>query len=76
LLSSHSAVPLALRHRRWLDRRGRDRRRAEDEEGDADKPDSFFIKPSGVAETAFQITCQHPGAWRFEAGARPFGERE
>ena len=38
------------------------------------KPDSFFIKPSGVAETAFHLTCQDPSAWSFEVEARPFAE--
>jgi NAD(P)-dependent dehydrogenase (short-subunit alcohol dehydrogenase family) len=39
-----------------------------------DKPDSFFIQPSGVAETAFGLTCQDPSAWSFEVEARPFAE--
>jgi NAD(P)-dependent dehydrogenase (short-subunit alcohol dehydrogenase family) len=39
-----------------------------------DKPDSFFIKPSAVAEVAFQLTCQDRSAWSFEVEARPFGE--
>lgn len=39
-----------------------------------DKPDSFFVKPSGVAETAYRLTCQDPSAWSFEVEARPFGE--
>jgi NAD(P)-dependent dehydrogenase (short-subunit alcohol dehydrogenase family) len=39
-----------------------------------DKPERFFIKPSGVAETAFQLTRQDPSAWSFEVEARPFGE--
>jgi NAD(P)-dependent dehydrogenase (short-subunit alcohol dehydrogenase family) len=39
-----------------------------------DKADSFFIKPSGVAETAFRLTCQDPSAWSFEVEARPFAE--
>jgi hypothetical protein len=39
-----------------------------------DKPDSFFVKPSAVAETAFQLTCQDRSAWSFEVEARPFGE--
>lgn len=39
-----------------------------------DKPDSFFIKPSGVAEAAFRLTCQDPSAWSFEVEARPFAE--
>ncbi|HEX4449151.1 MAG TPA: SDR family NAD(P)-dependent oxidoreductase [Polyangiaceae bacterium] len=40
----------------------------------ADKPDSFFIKPDDVAETAFVLTQQKPSAWSFEAEARPFAE--
>jgi NAD(P)-dependent dehydrogenase (short-subunit alcohol dehydrogenase family) len=39
-----------------------------------DKPDSFFIKPDDVAETALWLTRQHPSAWSFEVEARPFGE--
>ena len=40
----------------------------------ADKPDSFFVQPSAVAETAFQLTRQERSAWSFEVEARPFGE--
>lgn len=39
-----------------------------------DKPDSFFVKPSGVAETAYRLTCQDPSVWSFEVEARPFAE--
>ena len=39
-----------------------------------EKPDAFFIKPSAVAETAFQLTCQDRSAWSFEVEARPFAE--
>ncbi len=39
-----------------------------------DKPDSFFIKPAGVAETVYQLCEQDPSAWSFEVEARPFGE--
>lgn len=39
-----------------------------------DKPDSFFIKPDDVADTAFWLTRQHASAWSFEVEARPFGE--
>jgi len=38
------------------------------------KPDSFFIKPDDVAETALVLTRQKPSAWSFEVEARPFGE--
>ena len=40
----------------------------------ANKPDSFFVQPSAVAETAFQLTRQERSAWSFEVEARPFGE--
>ena len=40
----------------------------------SDKPDSFFIKPDDLAETAFHLTEQKPSAWSFEVEARPFGE--
>ena len=40
----------------------------------ADKPDSFFVKPDDVADTAVMLTRQKPSAWTFELEARPFGE--
>jgi hypothetical protein len=40
----------------------------------ATKPDSFFIHPSAVADTAFQLTQQDRSAWSFEVEARPFGQ--
>jgi NAD(P)-dependent dehydrogenase (short-subunit alcohol dehydrogenase family) len=40
----------------------------------ADKPDSFFIKPDDVAESAWQIARQPRSVWSFEVEARPFGE--
>jgi len=39
-----------------------------------DKPDSFFIKPAAVADSAFELTRQDPSAWSFEVEARPLGE--
>jgi NAD(P)-dependent dehydrogenase (short-subunit alcohol dehydrogenase family) len=39
-----------------------------------DKPDSFFIQPDEVAETAFHLVKQPRSAWSFEVEARPFGE--
>jgi len=39
-----------------------------------DKPNSFFVEPDDVAETAFRLTAQRPSAWSFEVEARPFGE--
>jgi NAD(P)-dependent dehydrogenase (short-subunit alcohol dehydrogenase family) len=38
------------------------------------KPDTFFIKPDDVADTAFWLTRQPASAWSFEVEARPFGE--
>jgi len=40
----------------------------------ADKPATFFIDPTDVADTAFRLTAQRPSAWSFEVEARPFGE--
>jgi NAD(P)-dependent dehydrogenase (short-subunit alcohol dehydrogenase family) len=39
-----------------------------------DKPDSFFIQPDDVAETALGLVRQPRSAWSFEVEARPFGE--
>jgi NAD(P)-dependent dehydrogenase (short-subunit alcohol dehydrogenase family) len=39
-----------------------------------DKPDSFFVKPEGVASTVFMLTEQARSAWSFEVEARPFAE--
>lgn len=39
-----------------------------------DKPDSFFVQPDAVAETALRLVQQHRSAWSFEVEARPFGE--
>ena len=39
-----------------------------------DKPDTFFIKPDDVADTAYWLTRQPRSAWSFEVEARPFGE--
>jgi NAD(P)-dependent dehydrogenase (short-subunit alcohol dehydrogenase family) len=39
-----------------------------------DKPDSFFVRPDGVADTAFALTRQDRSAWSFEVEARPFAE--
>lgn len=40
----------------------------------ADKPDSFFVKPDDIADTAVMLTRQKPSAWSFEVEARPFCE--
>jgi NAD(P)-dependent dehydrogenase (short-subunit alcohol dehydrogenase family) len=41
----------------------------------ADRPDSFFVKPDDIADTAVMLTRQRPSAWTFELEARPFGEK-
>jgi len=41
----------------------------------ADKPDSFFVKPDDIADTAVMLMRQKPSAWTFELEARPFGEK-
>jgi NAD(P)-dependent dehydrogenase (short-subunit alcohol dehydrogenase family) len=40
-----------------------------------DAPDSFFVQPDELADTAFGLTRQKPSAWSFEVEARPFGEK-
>lgn len=40
-----------------------------------DKPETFFIKPDDVADTAFWLTRQPRSAWSFEVEARPFQEK-
>ena len=40
-----------------------------------DKPDEFFVKPTGVADLASSLVRQDKSAWTFEAEARPFGEK-
>ncbi|AUB79414.1 SDR family NAD(P)-dependent oxidoreductase [Spiribacter sp. 1M153] len=39
-----------------------------------DKPDTFFLDPNDVAETAYWLVQQPRSAWSFEVEARPFGE--
>lgn len=39
-----------------------------------DKPDSFFIRPAGVADAAWMLSRQDASAWSFEVEARPFAE--
>ena len=40
-----------------------------------DKPDSFFIQPTDVADTALYLARQPRSAWSFEVEARPFAEK-
>lgn len=39
-----------------------------------DKPDSFFVAPDDVADTAAFLVAQPRSTWTFELEARPFGE--
>ena len=39
-----------------------------------DKPDDFFIQPSAIAETVFNVAHQDRSAWSFNVEVRPFGE--
>ncbi len=40
-----------------------------------DRPDEFFIRPDGIADTVFQLAHQERSAWTFELDLRPFGEQ-
>jgi len=39
-----------------------------------DKPDSFFVSPTELAESVLALTAQKRSVWSFELEARPFGE--
>jgi NAD(P)-dependent dehydrogenase (short-subunit alcohol dehydrogenase family) len=39
-----------------------------------DRPDSFFIQPSGIADAVHHVVHQERSAWTFELDLRPFGE--
>jgi len=39
-----------------------------------DRPDSFFIRPDGIADAVHHIVHQEPSAWTFELDLRPSGE--
>ena len=40
-----------------------------------DRPDEFFIRPTGIAETVYQLARQERSAWTFELDLRPFAEQ-
>jgi NAD(P)-dependent dehydrogenase (short-subunit alcohol dehydrogenase family) len=40
----------------------------------ADRPDDFFIQPSGIADAVHHLVTQERSAWTFELDLRPFGE--
>jgi NAD(P)-dependent dehydrogenase (short-subunit alcohol dehydrogenase family) len=39
-----------------------------------DRPDSFFIKPSAIADEIFHLVHQDKSAWSFNVEIRPYGE--
>lgn len=39
-----------------------------------ERPDSFFIQPSGIADAVWHLAHQERSAWTFELDLRPFGE--
>ena len=39
-----------------------------------DRPDSFFIRPEGIADAVHHVVHQEPSAWTFELDLRPHGE--
>jgi NAD(P)-dependent dehydrogenase (short-subunit alcohol dehydrogenase family) len=41
----------------------------------ASKPDEFFARPEGIAETVFHVVHQERSAWTFEVDLRPFAEK-
>lgn len=40
-----------------------------------DKPDSFFMEPSRIAESVYFLTQQNEQAWTFELDLRPYAEK-
>jgi short-subunit dehydrogenase len=41
----------------------------------SDAPDSFFIKPSAIADEVWHVIHQDRSAWSFNVEIRPFGEK-
>ena len=39
-----------------------------------DAADDYFIQPTAIAETAYQVAHQDRSAWSFNVELRPFGE--
>ncbi len=39
-----------------------------------DRPDDFFIQPSGIADAVHHVVHQERSAWTFELDLRPYGE--
>jgi len=41
----------------------------------ASRPDEFFARPDGIADTVYHVAHQDRAAWTFEVDLRPFGEK-
>jgi len=41
----------------------------------ASKPDEFFARPDGIADTVYHVAHQGRSTWTFEVDLRPFGEK-
>ena len=39
-----------------------------------DIPDEYYLQPDDIAQSVYDLTCQHRSAWTFELDLRPFGE--
>ncbi len=40
-----------------------------------DIPDEYYLQPDDIAQSVYDLTCQHRSAWTFELDLRPFGEK-
>ena len=40
-----------------------------------DIPDEYYLQPDDLAQSVYDLTCQHRSAWTFELDLRPFGEK-
>ena len=40
-----------------------------------DVPDDYYLQPDDIAQSVYELTCQHRSAWTFELDLRPFGEQ-
>ena len=40
-----------------------------------DVPDDYYLQPEDIAQSVYELTCQHRSAWTFELDLRPFGEK-
>jgi len=40
-----------------------------------DIPDDYYLQPDDIAQSVYELTCQHRSAWTFELDLRPFGEQ-